>query len=88
MLGPRARVCRGHLVGGVAREEGSEEKLPAEQGELVLDRQHLRLVVEMVHRRHEDGPRSDSEGGTLDGLEGIERAGAGIREPNGGGIIG
>ena len=78
--------CGDHRVGGVAWEEGSEEELPAEQGEFVLNRQEFRLVVEVVLGRHEDGPGGDSEGGVLYGLEGLDCAGTGIGEPNGGGI--
>ena len=41
----------------MAWAEGSEEELPAEQGELVLNRQKFRLVVEVVLGRLEDVPR-------------------------------
>ena len=78
--------CGDHRVGGVAWEEGSEEVLPAEQGEFMLNRQEFRLVVEVVLGRHEDGPGGDSEGGVLHCLEGLEGTGTGVGEPDWGGI--
>ena len=44
-------------VPGRGRAEDSEEELPSEQGQLVLNQQKLRLVVEVVLGQHEDGPR-------------------------------
>ena len=42
------RVGRYYFMGWVIGTEGSQEKLPAEQGEFLLHRQQLGLPVEVV----------------------------------------
>ena len=75
-----------HPVAGVVREEGPQEELPAEHRQFSLHRQDLRLVAEVVRVRHEHGPGRNPEGRVLDGLEGLDGAGAGVGEPDWGGV--
>ena len=81
-----ARVSGDHRIGGVVRAESSEQELPAEHGQLLVHREHLRLSVQVVLGRHENGPRGHPQGRVLDGLKSADGGVAGVGVPNGGGI--
>ena len=68
-------------MAGVFVYQGTDQKLLADQGEVLFHREHLGFRMQVWDWGHLHGARGYSEGGILCGLEFLDGGLGGISEP-------
>ena len=73
-------------MGRVGGDEGTGKELGGEEGQVVVDWEDGGFCVKMTLAGHLHAARDDTEGSVLEGLDFGDTGGAGVREPDGGGV--